>query len=399
MRSEALLDTYQDQLAKALSADESATAARNAGRGRDSEKLCNQAADYYAQAASTLLEVLENGDVEDRAELERSVDQLIQASKTVRKRGQQAMEQRSGSAAVACDDEDDVRFTPANVPDVTFDDIAGLDEAKAMIMDEIIHPVLYPDLYTRFHVDFNGGLLLFGPPGTGKTMLARAVANKANMAFFPVKCSDIVGKYFGEAEKHVRALFESARKAHDAVVFMDEAEALACRRGGNSTVMNRLVPELLAQMDGFERFDGRIIVIFATNRPYDIDPAFLRPGRLPHHCYIPLPSQQVRQAYLEKLLNMRPCEAGIDIEALATSTDRFSCADLANLVKRASLLPVKRSIHRQENGEPEQEDRVCQMDLNIARSAMYPSVEPNEIHRLEVWMRKLGMTPPDAAQR
>jgi len=405
MFNEKLYERYQGQLQEALCMDESATTTCKDGRGREAAELYDRAAALYAQAASTLLDASEDCTAAERLDIDKSVDRLIEVSRELKAfaaslRAQPAKEAPKGGAeraAAGDDSDDDVRFAPAgNIPDVTFDDIAGLDEAKQLVMEEIIHPLMYKDLYSRFRIESNGGLLLFGPPGSGKTMMARAIANKAQMPFFSVKCSDIVGKYFGEAEKHVRALFRVARKAHDAVVFLDEAEALACRRGGNSTVMNRLVPELLAQMDGFDRFDGRIIVVFATNRPYDIDPAFLRPGRLPSHCYVSLPDRDVRRAFLQKQLDERPCEGGIDVDALAAATDRFSCADLANLVKRASLKPVNRSIQRLESGQDAPEEFVRQADLDRALAALHPSVEPAEIKRLEKWMRQIGMELPDA---
>ena len=162
----------------------------------------------------------------------------------------------------------------------------------------------------------------------------------------------------------------------------------------SGAVMNRLVPELLSQMDGFDAFEGHIIVIFATNRPYDIDPAFLRPGRLPNHCYIPLPDLQVRREFLKKKLADLPCAEGINIEKLAQYTARFSCADLSNLVKRASLKPVNRCIAKRESGEPETEEPLNLTDLETAMETLHPSVEQAEITRLEKWMKQLGITLP-----
>ena len=228
-------------------------------------------------------------------------------------------------------------------------------------------------------------------------MMARAIAAESHMAFFPVRCSDIVGRYFGEAEKRVRALFQAAREATNAVIFMDEAEALACRRGGNSTVMNRLVPELLSQMDGFERFSGHIIVIFATNRPYDLDPAFLRPGRLATHCYIALPDYEIRLALLKKQILSRPCEEGINIEAFARATERFSCADLVNMVEKGCLLPINREILARKQGNPEANEKLTEADLKTALKRVHPSVEMEEIHRLEKWMKQMGIAFKPAA--
>ena len=403
MYNEALHDRYLQCLQDAMARDEAASLAQQKGNYRAAAEGYEAAAALYVQAASNLLEAGCGCSPAEQSDFEKSVDRLIAISKDLKQHAARlraarppAEEKKSGAVAANGDDEE-CAFVPAETPEVTFRDIAGLAEAKQLIMDEIINPVLYRELYRRFHIECNGGLLLFGPPGSGKTMVARAVAAQAKMAFFSVRCSDIVGKYFGEAEKHVQALFRAAREAGNAVIFLDEAEALACRRGGNSTVMNRLVPELLSQMDGFEKFEGRIIVIFATNRPYDIDPAFLRPGRLPNHCYIPLPDENVRREFLRSQIAKRPCAETIDVDALAKRTERFSCADLMNLVKRGCQRPVNRGIEKMKDGQDGAQELLTQQDLDLALEKLHPSVEPEEIARIEKWMVKVGMKLPTAA--
>ncbi len=403
MNFDELEKRYDQLLHEAMELDENAIYTQKQGNYKQAAQKYASASALYAKAASVLVEISDQYGPADRAEVCKSVDRLIQTSRQLKEIAsslENAPPPASGAASPTAaplptqEDEDHINLAASGKPGVSFDDIAGLDHAKQLIMDEIINPLIHKELYDRFHIQSNGGLLLFGPPGGGKTMMARAVATQANMAFFSVRCSDIVGKYFGEAEKHVQALFNAAREARNAVIFMDEAEALACRRGGNSTVMNRLVPELLSQMDGFDKFDGHIIVIFATNRPYDLDPAFLRPGRLPNHCYIPLPDIEVRRTFLRKLVEQRPCQGAIDIEALAQKTDRFSCADLVNLVKRSCQKPINRSIRRKQDGDTAPEEYLTQEDLDHALGALHPSVEPEEIARLEKWMKKIGMAYP-----
>lgn len=400
MNPDALYDRYLAQLQQAMNADEQASAAQQRGRFPQAAQGYEEAAALYSQAAKALLEVGEISSAREQGSIEGSVDRLIAISRDLTRHAKSLRENPPAAPVQPLptgEEEGEASFTPAQAPGVTFDDIAGLEDAKQLILDEIIHPILHRELYQRFHVENNGGLLLFGPPGSGKTMIARAIANQAHMAFFSVRCSDIVGKYFGEAEKHVQSLFNAAREAKNVVIFLDEAEALACRRGGNSTVMNRLVPELLSQMDGFERFDGHIIVIFATNRPYDIDPAFLRPGRLPNHCYVPLPSLDVRRQFLQSMIQNRPCDGPIDADALARKTERFSCADLVNLVKRGCQFPINRAIRRKMAGDKEPAEFLTQQDLTDALSALHPSVEAEEVERLEKWMKKIGMKWPSAA--
>jgi len=393
-------EVYQSQLREAMSMDEDATNAYQAGKFKQAAELYEQASALYAKAANALLDVGESASAQELGDIAKSVERLVALSRELKTYAQRIREQKLGKpeSVSSAGDDDEVRFEHTEkVPDVSFEDIAGLGDAKQLVMDEIINPLLYKDLYKRFLIENNGGLMLFGPPGSGKTMMARAIAHEAGLPFFSVRCSDIVGKYFGEAEKHVRALFKAARAQKNAVIFLDEAEALACRRGGNSTVMNRLVPELLSQMDGFEEDDGHLIVIFATNRPYDIDPAFLRPGRLPNHCYIPLPGLEVRRAFLQKMIDQRPCKGEIDVESLSERTERFSCADLSNLIKRGCQRPVNRSIERQAKGETQMEEFLTQEDLESALKQLHPSVEQAEIDRLTKWMSKVGKALPASA--
>ena len=174
--------------------------------------------------------------------------------------------QRRGGAP-ASDPENRLKFAPVQSPNVHFSDIAGLENVKSIVRLKVIEPILHPELYQRFSKSSNGGILLYGPPGTGKTMIARAIATETQLDFFSVRCSDIVGKGFGDGERNLKELIDAARESGHAMVFFDEFESLACKRGGGSTVMNRIVPELLSQMDGFQQAEGVLVVLASTNRP------------------------------------------------------------------------------------------------------------------------------------
>lgn len=386
------MEHYRSVLQEALSMDEKACFAHESKQTDDAINAYNQAAKLYAEAAGILLDVLESSRVSEQADFRKSVNRLIAASREMKEASECLKQVKSipPKEKNVQDDDEPILFKPSETPNVHFSDIAGLDDAKQRVMDKIIHPLKYPDLYKRFGIKSHGGLMLYGPPGGGKTMMARAVATESGLPFFSVKCSDLVGKYFGEAEKRIRALFAAAHQAHNAVIFLDESEAIACRRGSNSTVMNRLVPELLSQMDGFEQNDDHIIVIFATNRPYDIDPAFLRSGRMAAMCYIPLPDETVRRHLLTKQFSTRPCSDDIDIEALVRDTERFSCADLVGLVDQCAQLPLNRSIARtEEDGDADIKEMITNADIQLARSQVFPSVEDKELERLNKWMTSM----------
>ena len=404
MNNDVLNDLYMKKLNEATALDDAASLAMERKETEKAADGYEKASVLYAEAAKALMEVSECCPASEQTDFEKSVDRLISASRELKILSAKIRREATGNndapkrGTVPAGNDNETVFIPAETPDTSFQDIAGLEDAKQLIMEEIINPTKYPNVYKAFGISNNGGLMLFGPPGSGKTMMARAVAAQANMPFFSIRCSDIVGKYFGEAEKHVQALFNAARQQKKAVIFFDEAEALACRRGGNSTVMNRLVPELLTQMDGFDKDeDIHIIVIFATNRPYDIDPGFLRPGRLPNQCYIPLPDLEVRRSFLKNQLAKRPCEPNIDVDKLAAETDRFSCADLMNLVKRGCMQPTNRCIAKLNAGESYDQEVLTQNDLERALSKLHPSVEKEEIERLEKWMHKVGIQIPAAS--
>lgn len=407
MNLDGMMDKYLELLQDATEMDEAAGNAEKTGQYESAAEKYGKASVLYAKTANHLLDMMEFVDGSDRAEYQRSVDRLIAVSDEMKRMADEVSSRRNsggkthtGTTRVrqGSEEDEDVVFEPTEeTQGNSFEDIAGLEDAKQIVEDEIINPTLYKEVYDKFHKGNRGGLLLFGPPGGGKTMMARAVAAESHLAFFHVRCSDIVGKYFGEAEKHVKALFQAAREAKNAVIFFDEAEALACRRGSNSTVMNRLVPELLSQMDGFERFEGHVIVIFATNRPYDLDPGFLRPGRLATHCYIPLPDYEIRLTLLRKQILMRPCEENIDIEKLAEMTEQFSCADLVNVVDKGCQYAINREIQARKQGRLDTNEKLTEADLQEAMKHVHPSVEPDEIRRLEKWMKNMGIAFEKAA--
>lgn len=218
-----------------------------------------------------------------------------------------------------------------------FEHVAGLEDAKREIRLRMILPFAHRDTARAFGVETGGGLLLYGPPGTGKTLLARATATELDAPFFSIKASDIMSKWVGEAEKNVAALFATARAHERAVLFIDEIEALVPARAGNgSTVMARVVPQFLAEMQGFHQHAGSLLVMGATNEPWAIDSAILRPGRFDVHIHVGLPDEEARRAQLARLLENRPLAMDVDRDRLAELADGLSGADIAGFVQRAA---------------------------------------------------------------
>lgn len=292
----------------------------------------------------------------------------------------QDLEMRKRAGASGTDPEQKRKFAPVKSPDVYFSDIAGLDTVKSLIRMKIIEPVLHPELYRRFEKDMNGGILLYGPPGTGKTMIARAIATETKLDFFSVRCSDIVGKSFGAAESNLKELFDAARESGRAMIFFDEFESLACKRGGNSTVMNRVVPELLSQMDGFAKAEGVLIVLASTNRPWDLDTAVLRPPRLTERIYVGLPDFAARHYLIKKAMEPLPKQEILDYDRIAEALEGYNCADIAAFVERTKEAPIRRGL-----ANPLEEQYITVQDVENALANSRSSVQKSDLEAFSKW--------------
>lgn len=227
---------------------------------------------------------------------------------------------------------------------VTFADVGGLDHVKDQVNKRIILPFSKPSLFQRFKKRVGGGILLYGPPGCGKTLLARATAGECSAAFFNVAISDVLDMYIGESERKLNALFEKARSSAPSVLFFDELEALAGKRQyTREATSSKLVSQFLSEMDGFTRNNHGVLVIGATNVPWAIDPAFQRPGRFDRVLFVPPPDRAARASILQRLLEQRPSR-NCDAMAIAERTAGFSGADLENIVELASDAAIESSL-------------------------------------------------------
>ena len=232
------------------------------------------------------------------------------------------------------------------ISNITFDDIAGLEEAKSAFKEKVVYAFEHKDLYAKYGKKVGGGLLLYGLPGTGKTMFAEAASNETDSLFISIKCSDIKSKWYGESEANVKKIFEKARKAKKAIIFFDEFEAIGAKRTDNSdNANNDLVPQILAEMQGIGSSSANSItmVIAATNKPWAIDSAFLRPGRFDEKIYIPLPDFEARKKLFELKLTTVP-QDGLDFEYLANATDGYNGADIGAFCDKLKMLAINKSI-------------------------------------------------------
>src|SRR6476469_3819689 len=237
-------------------------------------------------------------------------------------------------------------------PDVAWNDIGGLDEVKRELQEAVEWPLRYPDLYSKLGHSIPKGILMHGPSGTGKTLLAKAVATESEANFISVRGPELLSKWVGESERGIREIFRRARQAAPCVVFFDEVDSIAPVRGlgGDSMVTERVVSQLLTEMDGIHSLNG-VVTIAATNRSDMIDPALLRPGRFDRIVYVPLPDKTTRKKILEIHSSDRPISKDINLEKIAELTDGFSGADVSSVVNTAVSIVLHEYLQKYSSPE------------------------------------------------
>ncbi|TAU80449.1 AAA family ATPase (plasmid) [Rhizobium leguminosarum] len=276
-------------------------------------------------------------------------------------------------------------------PNVRWEDVGGLDDAQMKLREGVELPLRAPQSFKRMGIRPAKGFLLFGPPGTGKTLLAKAVAREAEANFVATKSSDLLSKWYGESEQQVSRLFERARQVAPTVIFIDEIDSLAPARGGGlgePAVTERVVNTLLAEMDGLEDMQG-VVVMAATNRPNLLDPALLRPGRFDELVYVPVPDTKARLKILGIHTKKMPLATDVDLDDLATKTERFTGADLEDLTRRAGLIALRQSIDA---------EIVTSANFAKALEEVRPSVTPEVEREYEEMLRTLRQENPQRMQ-
>ena len=243
-----------------------------------------------------------------------------------------------------------IREVFTEIPNVSWQDVGGLEDVKRLLKETIEWPLTYAPLLQHAGTTPARGVLLYGPPGTGKTLLAKAVASESGINFISVKGPQLLSKWIGESEKGVREIFRKARLASPCIIFIDEIDSLVPQRGveGSSAVTDRVISQFLTEMDGIEELKG-IVILAATNRKDLIDPALLRPGRFDFHVAMPLPDEITRHAIFSVHTKGKPLAEGVDIHGFAQSTQGMVGADIAFICKSAAMTAIRTHI---EAGRP-----------------------------------------------
>lgn len=272
--------------------------------------------------------------------------------------------------AIAVDDEDvktndsDFEF---ELPKINFSDVGGMERVKKDIHIKIILPLKQPELLTAYGKQAGGGILLYGPPGCGKTFIARAAAGEANVQFMAIGIHEVLNMWLGESERNLNNIFEQARRRKPCIVFFDEIDAIGVNRshikgGAGKTLVN----QFLSELDGVEKSNENLLIIGATNTPWDLDAAFRRPGRFDKMIFVPPPDQKARKEILELLIVGRPI-GKINLDVIAKKTEHFSGADLKGLINHTVEQKLEKAM---ESGQVE---LITQDDLLRALKEVKPS--------------------------
>ncbi|MDF0529468.1 AAA family ATPase [Tsukamurella sp. 8F] len=271
------------------------------------------------------------------------------------------------------------RSTEVSVGAITLDDVGDMAETKQALTEAVLWPLRHPDTFARLGVEPPRGVLLYGPPGCGKTFVVRALAASGQLSVHSVKGAELMNKWVGESERAVRDLFGRARATAPSLVFLDEVDALAPRRGQgtDSGVGDKVVAALLTELDGAEPLRD-VVVLGATNRPDLIDPALLRPGRLERPIFVPPPDAEARAEILRTASRNIPLDE-VDLDALATELDGYSAADCGALLREAALTAMRRDIDAA---------TVTAADVEAARKVVRPSLDPRQVADLAAYAER-----------
>ncbi len=338
----------------------------------------------YMLAAETMLKIAKTSSPElKKVQIKRANDLVARAELLGNpapqpKRAPQPMPQQKGQAPRQenQDEEDGKIWTGSEIPNVTFKDVAGLEDVKKTVMTRMINPILYPDKYAKYGKKVGGGVLLYGPPGTGKTFIAKAIAGEVGATFYAIKGSDIMSKYVGESEKNISSLFETARQNKLSIIFIDEMDSLFGERG-KDTHNDKRVNEFLQQIDGFASKSDNLLILGATNRPWDVDSAAIRSGRFSEKIYVPLPDEKAREFLFKSNLKNVPLGDDVDFDELVGLTDGYSGADIAEICDRAKEEPLDIYI------KTDVEEPVSKKYIVNAIKKIKPTVNKLEILRFE----------------
>ena len=278
---------------------------------------------------------------------------------------------------------------PETKSDITFADVAGLEDVKDQIRYKVLEPLKNPELAEIYKIEPGAKILLYGPPGTGKTFIARAIAGEVDAEFYAVNCQDLISKYMGDSSKKLDELFDEAKKNERAIIFFDEFDSVASKRGdgadGVDAEMARFVATFLTKVDGFKKSktNKMLLLIAATNRPWALDSAMLRGGRFDTHIYVGVPDQEAREFLVNKVLKGLPMDEDVDLSELAWALEGYGGGDITAICGKIKLAAYMRSL---KVGSPQ---NITREDCNGVLLSSHNMISTEDIEKFEQF-RKTG---------
>jgi len=343
-----------------------ATAARKKEEAGDKDA----ARGLYLQAAESYLNASKASTDKDEKEFRANMAQTF-FGKSVSMRPQSSRPSGGGGGGGGGDEEKLRDVVPIEKPNINFENVGGLEAVKEEIRKAIVYPFQHPEIFKMYGKRAGEGILLYGPPGCGKTFIARASAGECNANFLTMTISEILSKWVGDSERNVRSAFESARKYAPAILFFDEIDAVGGRRDETREgYAKRLVNEMLINLDGVQGPLEKVLVLAGTNSPWDVDPALRRPGRFSKLVFVPPPDEASRRQIFKIHLKERPVDPSVSLDELAALTDGYSSADIAQVCAESADIPLTEAL----SGKPPR--KICPSDfrkvLQTRPSSLYP---------------------------
>jgi len=349
------------------------------GLSLESDGKISQAHHKLLKAAEFLFKAAEKSEPSLKQQRVQRAESILKRAEALEKQIKQQEGRRATAEAESTGGASE--WMVSEKPNVKLADIAGLEDAKDQIRIKMIYPFTHPEKAAKYGTKKGGGILLYGPPGTGKTMLAKAIAGEVDAAFYSIKPSQIMSKWVGEAEQNISGLFAEAKKNPRAVIFIDEVEALVPKRSGShSTVMQRVVPQILGEMEGFssgKQDESALLFLGATNEPWSLDEAIMRPGRFDEKIYVSLPNGKARTQIMKLHLKGRPLAGDVSLDDLAQVMKGYSGADIRRICEKACDIPFVESV------KSGQDRDVAKQDFESVMKTIKPSVSIKALERFE----------------
>jgi len=311
---------------------------------RENDGLIDESVDLYLKAAEEYLESSQETTDPEEKKLRLELSETYYG-KGISLRNRSKRKVRIDHTEGENEKSDRPEFQPLEKPSITFKDVVGLEKVKEEIKMAIIYPFSHPDLFEQYGLKSGDRIILYGPPGCGKTFIAKAAAGESEAAFINVKISDLISQWVGESEKNLAKVFDVARENSPSIIFFDEIDAIGQSRDSNvADHTRRFINQFLTLLDGVDSVKEKILILAATNTPWLLDNALTRPGRFSKKIFVPPPDTNARKHLFDRELQKRPIDNDVSIEELTTMTDGYSCADIFQICAEATQKVVKEAI-------------------------------------------------------